>query len=236
MTAGSCRVAIRRSRPPQWAHAKTSMANARCIRAAQVQVRGLLFTPVPSGPAASGGAEAVGSGATRPYATTRSRQRARGANRPWQMSRFVSGRGVIAARRSKELQRLEDQLSRPVVPRPLELQRDAPVAPPPQALLRKGRTQDVSAQTLHPRPIVRRHPHVRVQVEPVQVRLPRPARGHNRRVARITEPPHPRPRAGAQRHPPLDRSPDDPRQHGGLVREGIRRPRRVVAGLQAGDV
>ena len=29
MTAGSCRVAIRRSRPPQWGHARTSMANAR---------------------------------------------------------------------------------------------------------------------------------------------------------------------------------------------------------------
>ena len=33
--------------------------------------------------------------------TTRSRQRARGANTPWQMSRLVSGRGVIAAKRSR---------------------------------------------------------------------------------------------------------------------------------------
>ena len=56
----------------------------------------------------------------------------------------------------QELQRLEDQLPRAVVPRPLELQRDAPVPPQSQPLLRKGRTQDVSAQTLHPRPIVRR--------------------------------------------------------------------------------
>jgi len=59
------------------------------------------FTPVPSGPAASGAVEAVGSGAIRPSATTRSRHRARGANTPWQMSRLVSGRGVIAAKRSK---------------------------------------------------------------------------------------------------------------------------------------
>jgi hypothetical protein len=29
---GSCSVAIRRRRPPQWAHANTSMPNARCIR------------------------------------------------------------------------------------------------------------------------------------------------------------------------------------------------------------
>jgi hypothetical protein len=28
MTAGSCNVAIRRRRPPQWAHANTSIANA----------------------------------------------------------------------------------------------------------------------------------------------------------------------------------------------------------------
>ena len=98
ITAGSCRVVIRRSRPPQYGHARTSIANARCIRAAQVQVRGVAgFTPVPSGPAASGAVEAVGSGAIRPYATTRSRHRARGANTPWQMSRLVSGRGVIAA-------------------------------------------------------------------------------------------------------------------------------------------
>jgi hypothetical protein len=31
-------VPIRRSRPPQWAHARTSIANARCIKAAQRDV------------------------------------------------------------------------------------------------------------------------------------------------------------------------------------------------------
>jgi len=60
----------------------------------------------------------------------------------------------------QELQRLEDQLARPVAPRPLQLERDAPVAPQPQALLREGRPQNVAAQTFPPRPIVRRHPHV----------------------------------------------------------------------------
>jgi hypothetical protein len=54
-------------------------SNARCINAAQLQARGLLFTSVRSGPAASGDAKAVGSGATRPYATTRARARAREA-------------------------------------------------------------------------------------------------------------------------------------------------------------
>src|SRR5262245_46186472 len=41
-----------------------------------------------------------GSVARRPYATKRARQPAREANTPWQISRFVSGGGVIAARRS----------------------------------------------------------------------------------------------------------------------------------------
>ena len=79
MTAGSCSVAISRSRPPQCGHARTSTANARCMSAAQLQAREPLFASTPSGPAASGGVEAVGSGATRPYATTRARQRAREA-------------------------------------------------------------------------------------------------------------------------------------------------------------
>ena len=142
------------------------MANARCMRAAQVQARGVDFTPASSGPAASGADGAVGPGSTRPYATTRSRHRARGANTPWQMSRLVSGRGVIAAKTFQEFQRLEHQLPRAVAPGRLQLERDAAVAPQPQALLREGRTQYISAQTLQPRPIVRRHPHVGVQIEP----------------------------------------------------------------------
>ena len=77
MTTGSCSVAIRRSRPPQWTHARTSIANARCIRAAQLQARGLHFTRVPSRPAAGGATVGPGSGLTRPYTTTRSRHRAR---------------------------------------------------------------------------------------------------------------------------------------------------------------
>ena len=68
------------------------------MRAAQVQARGLVCSRAPSG---AGASAAVGSGSTRPYATTRARQRARGANTPWQISRLVSGRGVIAAKRSR---------------------------------------------------------------------------------------------------------------------------------------
>jgi hypothetical protein len=187
MTAGSCSVAIRRSRPPQWTHARTSIANARCMRAAQVQARGVGFTPVPSGPGVSGAVEAAGSAATRPYATTRSRQRAaRGQHamayeqvgfRPWRHRRQAL----------QEFQRLEDQLSCPVVPRRLQLERDAAVVPQPQPLLRKRRAQDISGQALQPRPIVRRYPHVGMQVEPVQV--PAAARATSRAAAVSRAPP-----------------------------------------------
>ena len=70
MTAGSCSVAISRSRPLQCGHSSTSIANARCISAAQVQPRAVDGAPASSGPAAGGGVDA---GSTRPYVTTRSR-------------------------------------------------------------------------------------------------------------------------------------------------------------------
>jgi len=49
MTAGSWMVAIRRRRPPQFGHASTSMAKARCMRVAQRQERGPVCSPAPSG-------------------------------------------------------------------------------------------------------------------------------------------------------------------------------------------
>ena len=49
------------------------------MSAAQLQAREPLFTSVPSEPPACGGAKAVDSDVTRPYATTRARQRAREA-------------------------------------------------------------------------------------------------------------------------------------------------------------
>jgi hypothetical protein len=61
MTAGSCSVAISRSRPPQCGHARRSIANARCINAAQLQAREPLFAFVPFEPRACGGVKVVGS-------------------------------------------------------------------------------------------------------------------------------------------------------------------------------
>jgi hypothetical protein len=49
------------------------------MSAAQLQAREPVLAFAPSAPATSGGAKTVGSGATRPYATTGARQRAREA-------------------------------------------------------------------------------------------------------------------------------------------------------------
>ena len=125
---------------PQCGHVRTSMANARCMRAAQLQARELLFPPGPSGTWSQRrcrGREprypSVGDHALAP-ARSRGRQP------------VADGAGWFPAAASSlpdapTLQRLEHKLPRAVVPRRLELQRDTAVAPEPQALLREGRAQ-----------------------------------------------------------------------------------------------
>ena len=150
MTAGSCSVAISRSRPPQCGHASTSIAKARCMRAAQLQAREPLFASTLSAPAASG-AKAVGSHATRDHALAPAGAR----GQQTMANQQVRCRPRCHRRQTlQQLQRLEHQLARAGVPRRLQPQRDAPVAPPPQTPLRKGRTQNIAAQPLKPRPIV----------------------------------------------------------------------------------
>jgi len=62
----------------------------------------------------------------------------------------------------QKLQRLEQQFPRAVVPRRLQLERDAAVTPRPEALLREGRAQ--AAQALQRRSIVRRRAQERLQM------------------------------------------------------------------------
>ncbi len=52
--------------------------------------------------------------------------------------------------RPQQLQRLEHQLARPIVPGPLQQEGDAAVGTSAQALLREGRPQDVAAHPLQP--------------------------------------------------------------------------------------
>ena len=83
-------MAISRSRPPQCGHARTSIENARCIKAAQLQAREPFFPFVPSAPAASGGAKAVASAPGVPGAASVRVQHV--------MSRLTGGRDAATTR------------------------------------------------------------------------------------------------------------------------------------------
>ena len=50
------------------------------------------------------------------------------------MTKLTAGRGVIARELFHELNRVEDQMGRPIAPRRLELDEDAPVGPEPHAV------------------------------------------------------------------------------------------------------
>ena len=126
----------------------------------------------------------------------------------------VTGPGCYGGELFQELQRLEHQLRRTIVPRPLELHRDATVAPQPQALLGEGRAQHIPAQALQPGPIVGRHPHISVQIEALQVRLTGTSRRRGLDIRLPPESAYRSPGMRAQRHPPLDRGAHDPGQQG----------------------
>ena len=152
--SGSCAVAIRRSPPPRCEHFSTSIANARCIRAARLQAREALVAFVPPDVAIElvirTGATAVGPGARartrrRGGASRRARQTDRG-----KISRFASGCGVIAARRSNNASGSNIKSRVPSRHAVLQVQRDAPVSPQPQPLLRERRSQGVAGKPLRP--------------------------------------------------------------------------------------
>ena len=99
--AGSCSVAISRSRPPA-TRARQDINRERARHQSCPAPGARTVLPLCAlrtcGPRRRQGRELRRH--ARPYATTRVRQRARAASTPWQISRFVSGRGVIAAKRS----------------------------------------------------------------------------------------------------------------------------------------
>jgi hypothetical protein len=186
--------------PPHWGHATTSMPKTLCMRAAQVQARGVNFTPASPRPAARSAVEPVGSGPNLPYTITRPRYRAHGANTPWQMSKLVPARGVAAASRSRNssgsntssrVPSCQARLSSSAT-RPSSRRRNRPCA---KGVARCSGTDAPPPRDRSP------HPHVGVQVEAVQVRLPRPAPQHALRDALVPEAPPPTPRARPQRHP-----------------------------------
>src|SRR5262245_66215933 len=87
-------------------------------------------------------------------------------------------------KRLQQFERLEHRLPRAVVPRLLQLERDAPVAPQPQSLVRKPQTQRYTGAAAPARP--GRSPtstHL-VQIETVEVLVPKHVRYRTGCVAR----------------------------------------------------
>ncbi len=99
------------------------------------------------------------------------RNRACGASTPWQIIRFASGRGVIAASFSNSSSGSNTSSRVPSCHGIFELHHDAAVGPELQALLRQGRAQHIAAQALQRRAIAGRYPDIGVQVEAVEVGL-----------------------------------------------------------------
>src|SRR5439155_24195287 len=77
----------------------------------------------------------------------------------------------------QELNRREEEVARAVVPLALQGDEDEAVERQCEALLRHRRAQHVEAQALDARTVVGPHRDARVQIEALEVRLARPARG-----------------------------------------------------------
>ena len=119
--------------------------------------------------------------------------------------------GVIAAKRSNNSSGSNTGSRVPSCHACLQLERDAAVASQPQPLLREGRTQDVyGTDAPAPRRSFADTHTLACRSKPSRCACRGPRDVTVGCVARVAEPPHPRPRALAQRHPPLHRGPDDP--------------------------
>jgi hypothetical protein len=77
----------------------------------------------------------------------------------------------------KQVQRLENEVARAVLPWALQLEHDAAVLAEPEPILRDRRPQQVSAELLAPLAILPADRHVRVKVEALDMGVPGPARG-----------------------------------------------------------
>jgi hypothetical protein len=132
----------------------------------------------------------------------------------------------------EELHRPEEQMRRPIAPRVLELQAHGPVGQTPEAVFGQRWPKHVAAQLLQPRSVVGTHPHVRVQIEPVEVRVAWAARSHCGRRQPTADPADLRPRPGAESHTALRRSAHDAGERWPRPGDRIFGARAVLAGLE----
>ena len=118
-------------------------------------------------------------------------------------------------------------------PRPPSGQHDAPIVQEPEPLLRHRRPQQIAAELLQARAIRSRRVDIGVEIEAIEVRVPRRRREHPRRVRIGPHPPHARPRAGAERNAALDRGTADAGQSRTFLDHGSARNISASPGLSS---
>ena len=140
---------------------------------------------------------------------------------PWYRTRLTRGPGSQGSELLQELNRREEEVARAVVPLALQGDEDEAVGRQCEALLRHRRAQHVAAQALDSRTVVGPHRDARVQIEALEVRLARPARGDPGGVGLAAELIDAGAGARPERDPPLDRGAADAGQRGRFLGEWV---------------
>ena len=116
-----------------------------------------------------------------------------------------------------------------VGPGGLEPEANAAVAREPEAVLGDGRPEEVAAELLEPGSVRGRHPHIGVEVESIEMRLPGAGGRHPDSLRVVAQAPDTGPGAPAEGYPALDGGGADPGEGEGFLREGIRRDHVLLA-------
>jgi len=121
----------------------------------------------------------------------------------------------------KQFHRCEDEMRRPIRPRPLQADRDSPVAEPVEAALADRRAAEVLAETLEPLAIARLDVDGGMEVEAAVVGVERDVAIDPRRIQIGADPDRTLAGTRAEGGAAEDRRPGKARQRRGLVRERI---------------
>jgi len=114
-----------------------------------------------------------------------------------------------------------DQVARAVVPRVPEGADDAAVGEAREPFLRERRTQEVSAESFEPNPVVGAAGAIGVEIEAFEVRVTRADRPHPRGIGRVADAQHGRAGTVAEGRPTANSRGADLGEHRGIDRERI---------------
>ena len=149
----------------------------------------------------------------------------------------VHGRpGDDSGKLLQQLDRVEEQMRGAVAPDRFECDEDAAIRTELDAVLGERRAEEIAAELFEAGAIIRRDPDVGVEIEAVELGLPRTARSGVTEIRLVAEAAHARASAWAEGDPALDRGPREAGQNGRGLAERI--GRRAVVGrldLAAGE-